>query len=272
MTRAIAIVPARLASTRLPQKMLLAETGSCLFEHTARAVAASGAFERVVVATDSADIVAAADAAGIESVTTSPDHKSGTDRVAEAWRKLSAAGERAGVVVNVQGDEPELDPKDLARVVAVFADTDVAIATLAAPLSSDEEWKNPAVVKVVCDARGVALYFSRAAIPGRGHGAPPIAARDLPAQRHIGVYAFTPATLARCAALPPSRLEQAESLEQLRWLEAGERIRVVLALRAPAGIDTQDDYAAFVARVRAAQGESTGTQVARASGGGSRSA
>src|SRR6185436_7235812 len=96
LTRAIAIVPARLASTRLPQKMLLAETGSCLFEHTARAVAASGAFERVVVATDSADIVAAADAAGIESVTTSPDHKSGTDRVAEAWRKLSAAGERAG--------------------------------------------------------------------------------------------------------------------------------------------------------------------------------
>lgn len=258
MTRAIAIVPARLASTRLPQKMLLAETGSCLFEHTARAVAASGAFERVVVATDSADIVAAADAAGIESVTTSPDHKSGTDRVAEAWRKLSAAGERAGVVVNVQGDEPELDPKDLARVVAVFADTDVAIATLAAPLSSDEEWKNPAVVKVVCDARGVALYFSRAAIPGRGHGAPPIAARDLPAQRHIGVYAFTPATLARCAALPPSRLEQAESLEQLRWLEAGERIHVAQASRAPVGIDTRADYDGFVARWRAAE-RKTGT-------------
>jgi 3-deoxy-manno-octulosonate cytidylyltransferase (CMP-KDO synthetase) len=232
--------------------MLLAETGQCLFEHTARAVLDGGAFARVVVATDADEIAAAAASAGLESVRTRADHRSGTDRVCEAWQLLAAAGERADVVVNVQGDEPEIDPRDLARVVDAFADLEVEIATLAAPLLTDEEWKNPSVVKVVCDARGTALYFSRASIPGRGHGAPPIPARELPARRHIGVYAFRPQALLRCAALPPSRLEQAESLEQLRWLEAGMRIRVAAASRAPAGIDTRADYDAFVARRRAA--------------------
>jgi 3-deoxy-manno-octulosonate cytidylyltransferase (CMP-KDO synthetase) len=251
--RAVAIVPARLASTRLPRKMLLAETGCCLFEHTARVVLSSGAFARVVVATDSPEVVLAAEKAGLEAVITRNDHKSGTDRVSEAWQKLAAAGERARVVVNVQGDEPEIDPRDLERVVEVFVDPKVGIATLAALFSSDEEWRRPDVVKVVCDERGVALYFSRAPIPGRGHGAPAIAARDLPVRRHIGVYAFRPEALARCAALPAGRLEQVESLEQLRWLEAGERIRVASASRAPQGIDTREDYDGFVSRWRAAQ-------------------
>src|SRR5262249_39797715 len=151
-------------------------------------------------------------------VATRAEHRSGTERVAEAWKKLSDAGETADVVVNVQGDEPELDPADLARVVDAFADPEVAIATLAAPLATDEGGRNPSVVKGVCDASGTALYFSRARIRGRGHGAPPLRPADLPARRHIGVYAFRPRTLARCAALPPSKLEQAESLEQLRWL------------------------------------------------------
>jgi 3-deoxy-manno-octulosonate cytidylyltransferase (CMP-KDO synthetase) len=261
--RAIAIVPARLASTRLARKMLLAETGKCLFEHTARAVQGSGAYARVIVATDAGEIADAAVAAGLEAVRTRADHKSGTDRVCEAWQQLAAAGERADVVVNVQGDEPEIDPQDLARVVAVFADREVEIATLAAPLTSEEDWKNPSVVKVVCDAHGTALYFSRAAIPGRGHGAPPIPARDLPSRRHIGVYAFRPEALSRCAALPPSRLEQAESLEQLRWLEAGMRIRVAVASRAPAGIDTREDYDAFVARRRLAGASRGSNQGAR---------
>jgi 3-deoxy-manno-octulosonate cytidylyltransferase (CMP-KDO synthetase) len=251
-SRAVAVVPARLASTRLPRKMLLDDTGRCLFEHTARMVLSSNAFARVVVATDSTEIEAAARGAGLEPVATRPEHRSGTERVAEAWRRLADAGETADVVVNVQGDEPELEPADLARVVDAFADETVAIATLAAPLATDDEWKAPSVVKVVCEANGTALYFSRAPIPGRGHGAPPLPAADLPARRHIGVYAFRPEALARCAALPPSRLEQAESLEQLRWLEAGEKIRVVAATRAPAGIDTAEDYAAFVARQRAA--------------------
>jgi 3-deoxy-manno-octulosonate cytidylyltransferase (CMP-KDO synthetase) len=266
-SRAVAVVPARLASTRLERKMLLRETGRCLFEHTARMVLESRAFARVVVATDAPEIEAAAREADLETIATRPEHRSGTERVAEAWRKLSEGGEKADVVVNVQGDEPELDPADLARVVDAFADPAVAIATLAAPLSTDEEWKNPAVVKVVCDVAGTALYFSRAQIPGRGHGAPPMRAADLPARRHIGVYAFRPATLLACAALPPSKLEQAESLEQLRWLEAGERIRVVAAVRAPAGIDTREDYEAFVARFRAAGGRET-----QAAGKGARSA
>jgi 3-deoxy-manno-octulosonate cytidylyltransferase (CMP-KDO synthetase) len=253
VSRAIAILPARLGSTRLPRKMLLAETGRCLFEHTARAALASGAFARVVIATDAAEIADAAKAAGLEVIRTSPDHRSGTDRVAEAWELLSAAGERGDVVVNVQGDEPEIDPADLARVLEPFTDPDVEIATLAAPLATDEEWKSPSVVKVVCDARGTALYFSRAPIPGRGHGAPPVPARDLPARRHMGVYAFTPDALRRCTSLAPGRLEQAESLEQLRWLEAGMRIRVAPASRAPAGIDTRADYDAFLSRWRAEQ-------------------
>jgi 3-deoxy-manno-octulosonate cytidylyltransferase (CMP-KDO synthetase) len=274
--RAVAVVPARLASTRLERKMLLRETGRFLFEHTARMVLSSRAFARVVVATDAPEIEAAARAAGLEAISTRADHKSGTERVAEAWRKLADAGEKADVVVNVQGDEPELDPKDLARVVDAFADGAVSIATLAAPLASDEEWRNPSVVKVVCEANGTALYFSRAPIPGRGHGAPPMRPEDLPARRHIGVYAFRPAVLARCAALPPSKLELAESLEQLRWLEAGERIRVVEATRAPAGIDTREDYAAFVARHRASSGREARAPAvqetgARSSGGGSRS-
>jgi 3-deoxy-manno-octulosonate cytidylyltransferase (CMP-KDO synthetase) len=259
LPRAIAILPARLASTRLERKMLLRETGRCLFLHTADAAAASGAFARVVVATDSAEIADAAREAGTEFRMTRADHRSGTDRVAEAWNALRAEGEQADVVVNVQGDEPESAPSDLARVVACFREPGTEIATLAAPFSAEEEWRNPSVVKVVCDGRGLALYFSRAPIPGRGHGTPPLAPADLPARRHIGVYAFTPAALARCTALPPGTLELAESLEQLRWLEAGERIRVAAASRAPAGIDTREDYDGFVARHRAAHPEGTGT-------------
>jgi len=234
--------------------MLLAETGRCLFLHTADAVRASGAFARIVIATDAPEIADAAREAGFESAMTRPDHRSGTDRVCEAWLALAAKGERADVVVNVQGDEPESDPADLARVVAVFAQDGVEIATLAAPFSTEEEWRSPSVVKVVCDAHGSALYFSRAPIPGRGHGAAPLPPAQLPVRRHIGVYAFTPAALLRCAALAPGRLEAAESLEQLRWLEAGEKIQVAAASRAPAGIDTREDYDGFVARRRTASG------------------
>jgi len=251
--RAIAILPARLLSTRLPHKMMLRETGRCLFLHTADAVRASGAFARVVIATDAPEIARAAQEAGFESAMTRPDHRSGTDRVCEAWLALAARGEGADVVVNVQGDEPESAPADLARVVAAFLRPGVEIATLAAPFSTEDEWRSASVVKVVRDARGSALYFSRAPIPGRGHGAAPLAPAQMPVLRHIGVYAFTPAALARCAVLPPGRLEAAESLEQLRWLEAGERIQVEEASRAPAGIDTREDYDGFVARWRAAQ-------------------
>jgi 3-deoxy-manno-octulosonate cytidylyltransferase (CMP-KDO synthetase) len=239
--RAVAILPARLASTRLERKMLLAETGRALFLHTAEAVTACDAIGRVVVATDSEEILAVAEAAGIEALLTAPDHACGTDRVYEA---LGLLGEEPDVVVNVQGDEPEVAAADLERLVTAFVDDEVEVATLAAPLVDEADVGARDVVKVVVDGRGDALYFSRAPIPDRSHSR---AGASAPAWRHIGVYAFRPAALARFCSLPVGALEATESLEQLRWLEAGGRIRVLEAARAPAGIDTVEDYARFVA-------------------------
>ncbi len=278
--RAIALIPARLASTRLARKMLLAETGRPLVVHTAQAVASSGVFARVVVAVDDAEVAAAVRAHGLESVPTRVEHPSGTDRVHEAWLALQAAGERADVLVGVQGDEPDLDPADLARLVAAFADPAVSLATLAARLEDPAAFLLPSVVKVVRDARGDALYFSRAPIPARGHGRDggesaddPRALDDLaPVLRHVGVYAYRPAALARFAAMPRGALEQRESLEQLRWLEAGEKLRVVDAARAPRGIDTLEDYRDFVRRQqreteRGSGGQQRGQQRESAGGG-----
>ncbi len=255
--RALAIVPARLGSTRMPRKMLRRDTGAYLFEHTVKNAARASSIERVVLATDAEEILAAAAAVGVEALPTSPDHPSGTDRVHEAYGRL---GEPFDVVVNVQGDEPELPPEDLDLLVGAFVDPDVEIATLCAPVATREEALSASVVKVVRDARGDALYFSRSPIPSFEHptrpprpGAPGLAA----VLRHVGVYAFRPAALAEFCALPAGALETTESLEQLRWLEAGRRIRVLAAARSTAGIDTEQDYAAFVARwnQRAKEGE-----------------
>lgn len=254
--RALAIVPARLGSRRLARKMLLDDTGAPLFEHTARNVGRCPAIERVVVATDAEEILERARAAGLEAVLTRPDHASGTDRAEEALSRVGPAG--WDVVVNVQGDEPELDPADLGRLVAAFADPAVELATLAGPLAESDHAR-PQVVKVVRDERGDALYFSRAPIPYRpapGEGAA-YAREDAPAwssqaRRHVGVYAFRPAALRAFCARPRGALEALENLEQLRWLEAGRRMRVVEATSVPLGIDTREDYDAFVERVRRA--------------------
>ena len=251
--RALAIVPARLASQRLPRKMLLAETGLPLFAHTVRAVQACAAIARVVVAADSDEVLERAAALGLEALMTRQDHQSGTDRVHEAVERLGAAG--WDVVVNVQGDEPELDPADLRRLVEAFAEPAVEAATLCGRARDAAELALPQVVKVLRDARGDALYFSRAPLPYRPEpGTPGAYARpgapawlDV-ARRHVGVYAFRPAALARFCALPRGPLEALENLEQLRWLEAGLRMRVVEAGHVPLGIDTRDDYDAFVAR------------------------
>jgi 3-deoxy-manno-octulosonate cytidylyltransferase (CMP-KDO synthetase) len=250
--RAIALIPARLASTRLPRKMLLDETGLPLVVHTARRVLDAGACARVVVAADAAEIAAAARAHGIEAVLTDPAHPSGTDRVREAWDALESSGERADVLVGVQGDEPDLDARDLARLIRAFDDPAVELATLCAPLADAVDVAAPSVVKVVRDARGDALYFSRAPIPAASHGDPAAA----PSLRHVGVYAYRPAALRAFTALPRGALERRESLEQLRWLEAGRKLRVVDASRAPRGIDTLEDYRDFVRRVARADGGS----------------
>tara|TARA_R110002126_G_scaffold27665_2_gene92789 strand:+ start:15319 stop:16143 length:825 start_codon:yes stop_codon:yes gene_type:complete len=242
--RAVGILPARLGSTRLPRKMLLAETGLPLFVHSARNVQRCPAIERVVVATDSDEIARAGAEVGIEVVMTDPAHPSGTDRVHEALSGLDASFD---VVVNVQADEPDVEPDDLAALVAAFADPDVHAATLCAPIEDEDERHSPNVVKVVRDERGDAMYFSRSPIPSTAH-AREGADRASPMTRHVGVYAFRPAALARFCGLRVGRIEALENLEQLRWLEAGERMRVLPARRVPRGIDTRTDYEAFVAR------------------------
>jgi 3-deoxy-manno-octulosonate cytidylyltransferase (CMP-KDO synthetase) len=246
--RTVAVIPARIGSTRLPRKILLAETGLPLFVHSARNVERCAAIERVVVATDSEEVQRAGAAVGVEVLLTSPAHQSGTDRVHEA---LGLLGERYDVVINVQADEPDVEPHDLAALVAAFGDPGTCAATLSSAVTDEDELVSANVVKVVCDAQGDALYFSRARIPDARHARPGVSA-DGAVRRHVGVYAFRPDALARFCALPPSRLEALENLEQLRWLEAGERMRVLPATRVPRGIDTRIDYEAFVARAAAA--------------------
>jgi 3-deoxy-manno-octulosonate cytidylyltransferase (CMP-KDO synthetase) len=234
---AILVIPARYGSTRLPGKPLLSETGRPLVVHVLENASRARCAERVVVATDDARILEAVRAAGGEAVLTAGRHQSGTDRVAEAVAGLS--GE---FVVNVQGDEPEIDPGHLDRLVdALDRDPTVGIATLAAPCSR-EEATSPHVVKVVLDREGRALYFSRSPIPYDRDGG---GVRWL---RHAGVYAYRRATLEALVRTPPTPLERAESLEQLRALETGRAIRVVVVDRVVPGIDTREDYDAFVGR------------------------
>jgi 3-deoxy-manno-octulosonate cytidylyltransferase (CMP-KDO synthetase) len=230
-----------MGATRLPGKPLLAETGKPLVVHTLEAARGARRAKRVVVATDDERIAAAVRAAGGEAAMTSPACRSGTDRVAEAARGIPGED----VVLNLQGDEPEIDPADLdALAAAMESDPSIEMGTLAAPLGPGED-ALPSVVKVVVDARGFALYFSRAAIPFRRDPAGPA-----PALRHVGVYAYRRAFLERFAKMEETPLERTEVLEQLRALENGVRIRVVAAERAPPGIDTREDYEAFVRRRR----------------------
>jgi 3-deoxy-manno-octulosonate cytidylyltransferase (CMP-KDO synthetase) len=251
--RALAVVPARLASTRLPRKMLLRASGRYLFEHTVLGVRRARTLARVVLATDAEEIAAVAAEVGIEALRTSPEHASGTDRVFEAYQQLVARGEGPfEVVLNVQGDEPEVAGESLDPLVRAFADPSVEVATLCTPLADPVAARDPSVVKVVLDRQGDALYFSRAPIPADAPQAR--AAAGAPWRRHLGVYAFRPAALARFCALPRSTLEQRESLEQLRWLEAGRRLRVLETAEGPTGIDTPEHYQAFLARERARQG------------------
>jgi len=231
-----------MGAERLPGKPLLAESGKPLVVHTLESARRARCAARVVVATDDARIAAAVRAAGGEAAMTSPDCRSGTDRVAEAARGIPGED----LVLNCQGDEPEVDPAALdALAAAMEADPAIEMGTLAAPLGAESEAAAPQVVKVVSDARGFALYFSRSPIPFRRDPAGP--ARAL---RHVGVYAFRRAFLERFASLPATPLERTESLEQLRALENGVRIRVVPVDRAPPGVDTREDYDAFVRRRR----------------------
>jgi len=249
VTPFVVIVPARLASTRLPRKPLADIGGVPMVVRVARAAADSGA-ERVTVAADSAEIVDACSAHGVEALLTRADHASGTDRLAEAVGYLGLADD--ALVVNVQGDEPLMPAAVVRRVAEALAQrTDCAIATACHPLHDAAEFFSPNVVKVVTDANGRALYFSRAPIPWSRDAF--AAGRDrlppgLPARRHIGLYAYRAGFLRRFPQLPPAPLEQHECLEQLRALAHGFGIAVIeLPEALPPGVDTPED----LERVRA---------------------
>ncbi|MGZ8272620.1 MAG: 3-deoxy-manno-octulosonate cytidylyltransferase [Burkholderiaceae bacterium] len=243
MTSFVVIVPARLASTRLPRKPLADIAGVPMVVRVARGATASGA-ARVVVAADSAEIVDACAAHDVEALLTRADHATGTDRLAEAVGHLGLADD--AIVVNLQGDEPLMPAAVVRRVADALAErTDCAIATACHPLQDAAEFFSPNVVKVVTDTAGRALYFSRAPIPWSRDAfatqrdrVPP----GLPARRHVGLYAYRAGFLRRFPALPSTPLEQHESLEQLRALVHGFGIAVIeLPEALPPGVDTADD-------------------------------
>ena len=249
----VVLVPARLASTRLPGKPLADIAGKPMVVRVAERAALSGA-ARVVVAADHADIVAACRGHGVEAIAPRADHATGSDRLAEACALLGLDG--ADRVVNVQGDEPLIDPALIDACAALLDErADCVMATAAHAIDDDADYASPNVVKVVLDGRGRALYFSRAPIPwwrdgSAAGGAPraPGGSEGGAALRHIGLYAYRAGFLRRFPALPPCLLEAIESLEQLRVLWHGERIAVHVTASAPGpGVDTPED----LARVRA---------------------
>jgi len=257
----IAVIPARFASTRFPGKPLASQTGKYLIQHVWEQARAARRIDRVIVATDDERIATAVRSFGGEVWLTAADHPSGTSRVLEVVGALRLADR--DVVLNVQGDEPELAPAVLDQLVSCLeqGETEVGIATLAARFAEDGPRDgagspaDPNCVKVVVDARGRALYFSRSLIPyPRATGG----RVDRPSRwlLHLGVYAFRAGTLHSIGTLAGSGdLDATESLEQLRWLQSGLEIGVLRVDHAFVGIDTPEDYAAFVARGRGRAGE-----------------
>lgn len=244
------VIPARLASTRLPRKMLLAETGKPLIQHTYEAAVQARRASQVIVAADCEEIASVVRGFGGRVELTSPDCASGTDRVAEIARRRPGAG----IFVNVQGDEPEISPGaiDLA-VELLLCDASAGMSTVAAPLRERDKLSDPACVKVIFDRHGRAIYFSRAAIPFARQWDDALLAADPPHyHQHMGLYAFRRELLLEIASLPRCAIESLESLEQLRVLDAGQAIKVGVVEHASSGIDTPEDYQAFVQRWRAA--------------------
>ncbi|MEX0978297.1 MAG: 3-deoxy-manno-octulosonate cytidylyltransferase [Pirellulales bacterium] len=242
------VIPARLASTRLPRKLLLAETGKTLLEHTYEAASGARKPLGLVVAADHEEIAAAVRAFGGQVRMTSPLCASGTDRVAEVARHLDA-----DILVNVQGDEPELPGSSIDRAIELLEENpDMDMSTLATPIRARAVLDDPSCVKVVFDRRGRALYFSRSAIPHAREWRDELLEADPPHfHLHVGLYAYRRDFLLRLAELPRAPLETLENLEQLRVLENGYQIAVGVIDEPTVGIDTPEDYRAFVRRRRA---------------------
>jgi 3-deoxy-manno-octulosonate cytidylyltransferase (CMP-KDO synthetase) len=250
--RVLACIPARYSSSRLPGKVLAKDTGKFLIQHTYERACLARLVEEVIIAADDERIVEAAKSFGAKCVMTSPEHKSGTDRIAEA-----AAGIDAEIIINVQGDEPEIDPANIDYLVELlFENPDCQMATLAAGFEKVEQISDPNIVKVIMDERGRAIYFSRSVIPyDREKGGVGEVGQYL---RHLGIYAYRKKFLEKITTLPQSRLEKIEKLEQLRAIENGFGIIVGKVTHTCDGIDTAFQYEAFVKRYKDSHGEHRG--------------
>lgn len=240
------VIPARYASSRLPAKPLLRDTGKYLIQHVYERACASNA-RHAIVATDDERIFDAVRGFGGNVVMTRADHPSGTDRVAEVAENLDAE-----IIVNLQGDEPLIEPATLDLLPRLLAENpDAQMATLAVPITSLRTWYDPNCVKVVCDNRGRALYFSRSPIPYPREGRPDFSGGQF--MQHLGLYAYRREFLLELAKLPPEPLETTEKLEQLRVLSLGYRIQVGMVPHAHRGVDTPEDYQRFVELYRKSQ-------------------
>jgi 3-deoxy-manno-octulosonate cytidylyltransferase (CMP-KDO synthetase) len=234
---AIAIIPARYASTRLPGKPLVALAGKMMIERVWERVRRAKKISRVIVATDDERIIRAVAAFGGEAVMTRSEHRSGTERVAEVAATTVREGEE--IFVNVQGDEPLIDPVAIDTAVeAIESDQSAQVATLAVPIAKPADIMDPNVVKVVLDFDGNALYFSRAPIPWVRDRNAPVHARHL---KHLGLYAFRRVALLDFPTLPLGDLERIEQLEQLRWMENGYKIRVAETPHDSISVDVPED-------------------------------
>ncbi len=256
----IAVIPARYSSTRLAGKVLLKDTGKYLIQHTYEQASLAKLPDRVIIAADDEKIVAAAKSFGAECILTSVNHQSGTDRIAEVVKKLNTNDYSPAtdfIVVNVQGDEPEIDPANIDKVAKLLVDNpDYPMATLVAPCERAEDVANPNIVKVIISQNSElrtqnsprAIYFSRSPIPyDRQSGG----IGDLSLYlRHIGIYAYRKDFLLKITTLPQSPLEKTEKLEQLRAIENGYGILVGKVERTCDGIDTPEQYTEFVKRYK----------------------
>jgi len=242
----IGIIPARYASSRFPGKPLIDILGKSMIRRVYEQAKQCEALNRVLVATDDEQIAREVQSFGGEVVMTSPDHPSGTDRCAEVVRKMGL--EPQSVVINIQGDEPFIDPDQIALLCASFLQPEVELATLIRTFSTGNDVLNPNTIKVVIDKNNYALYFSRLPIPferdARQGMLPDVSAH----YQHIGLYGYRASTLLEIAALEPSRLEQTEKLEQLRWLENGYRIMTTLSEHESWSVDAPEDLKKIYAR------------------------
>lgn len=241
------VIPARLASTRLERKLLLRESGKSMLQHTYESASRARRPDGICVATDHQDIVDEVRSFGGTSYLTSTELASGTDRVAAVAEQLGDVD----ILVNVQGDEPEIAGKSIDLTIALLEENPQAVmSTLATPIRCRKQLEDPACVKVVFDSTGTALYFSRAPIPFAREWDDAFLNSDPPSfYQHVGLYAYRREFLLKLATMKPSRLEQLEKLEQLRVLEAGYQILVGVVNETTSGIDTPADYRAFVERM-----------------------